>query len=119
GCRFLTRDDRAGEETRVLARATLLATGGAGQVFRETTNPPVATGDGVAMALRAGAVLMDMEFVQFHPTALALPDAPRFLVSEAVRGEGAYLRNGRGERFTEELAARDQVARAIYRENLA
>ncbi|HEX6737480.1 MAG TPA: L-aspartate oxidase [Vicinamibacteria bacterium] len=117
GCRFLTRDDQAGEETRVLARATLLATGGAGQVFRETTNPPVATGDGVAMALRAGAALLDMEFVQFHPTALALPDAPRFLVSEAVRGEGAYLRNAAGERFVEELRPRDQVARAIAREN--
>jgi L-aspartate oxidase len=85
-------------------------------VFAETTNPPVATGDGVAMALRAGAALLDMEFVQFHPTALALPGAPRFLISEAVRGEGAYLRNAAGERFTDELAARDQVARAIARE---
>src|SRR6185436_11971326 len=91
--------------------------GGAGQLFRETTNPPVATGDGVAMALRAGAALLDMEFVQFHPTALAIAGAPRFLVSEAVRGEGAYLRNGAGERFTNELAPRDQVARAIFREN--
>ena len=114
GCRFL---DEAGKETTVLARATLLATGGAGRVFAETTNPPVATGDGVAMALRAGAALLDMEFVQFHPTALALPGAPRFLISEAVRGEGAYLRNAAGERFTDELAARDQVARAIAREN--
>ena len=114
GCRFL---DEAGTETTVLARATLLATGGAGRVFAETTNPPVATGDGVAMALRAGAALLDMEFVQFHPTALALPGAPRFLISEAVRGEGAYLRNAAGERFTDELAARDQVARAIAREN--
>jgi len=113
GCRFL---DEAGGETTVLARATLLATGGAGRVFAETTNPPVATGDGVAMALRAGAALLDMEFVQFHPTALALPGAPRFLISEAVRGEGAYLRNAAGERFTDELAARDQVARAIARE---
>jgi L-aspartate oxidase len=116
GCRFLGDEGRV---VRVLARATLLATGGAGQVFSETTNPAVATGDGMAMAARAGAPLLDMEFVQFHPTALALPDAPRFLVSEAVRGEGALLRNGRGERFTEELAPRDQVARAIYRENLA
>jgi L-aspartate oxidase len=114
GCRFLDED---GAETVVLARATLLATGGAGQVFRETTNPPVATGDGAAMALRAGAALLDMEFVQFHPTALAVPGAPRFLVSEAVRGEGARLLNGRQERFTEELAPRDQVARAIAREN--
>ena len=118
GCRFLG-DGAHGEETTVLARATLLATGGAGQVFAETTNPAVATGDGMAMGLRAGAALMDMEFVQFHPTALAVPGAPRFLVSEAVRGEGAYLRNGAGERFTEELAPRDQVARAIARENSA
>ena len=114
GCRFLDED---GAETVVLARATLLATGGAGQVFAETTNPTVATGDGVAMGLRAGASLLDMEFVQFHPTALAVAGAPRFLVSEAVRGEGAYLRNGAGERFTNELAPRDQVARAIFREN--
>jgi L-aspartate oxidase len=113
GCRFLAED---GSETAILARATLLATGGAGQVFLETTNPKVATGDGVAMALRAGAALLDMEFVQFHPTALSLPGAPRFLVSEAVRGEGAYLLNARGERFTAELGPRDQVARAIVRE---
>jgi L-aspartate oxidase len=113
GCRFL---DQKGEETLVLARATLLATGGAGQVFRETTNPAVATGDGVAMALRAGAALLDMEFIQFHPTALAVAGAPRFLISEAVRGEGAHLRNTAGERFTSELAPRDQVARAIFRE---
>jgi L-aspartate oxidase len=114
GCRFL---DERGLETLVLARATLLATGGAGEVFRETTNPPVATGDGAAMALRAGAALLDMEFVQFHPTALAVAGAPRFLVSEAVRGEGARLLNGRQERFTDELAPRDEVARAIAREN--
>ena len=113
GCRFLSE---SGEETTVLARATLLATGGAGQVFAETTNPPVATGDGMAMARRAGADLLDMEFVQFHPTALAVAGAPRFLVSEAVRGEGAYLRNAALERFTEELGPRDQVARAIARE---
>ncbi len=114
GCRFL---DEAGHETAVLARATLLATGGAGRVFAETTNPPVATGDGVAMARRAGAALLDMEFVQFHPTALAVEGAPRFLISEAVRGEGAHLRNAAGERFTDELAARDVVARAIVQEN--
>ncbi len=113
GCRFL---DAKGAETVVAARATLLATGGAGQVFAETTNPPVATGDGLAMSLRAGAALLDLEFVQFHPTALALEGAPRFLISEAVRGEGARLINASGERFTEELAPRDRVARAIYRE---
>jgi L-aspartate oxidase len=113
GCRFI---DESGAETRVLAHGTLLATGGAGQVFRETTNPLVATGDGVAMARRAGAAVIDMEFVQFHPTALAVTGAPRFLVSEAVRGEGAHLTNVRGERFTDELAPRDQVARAIFRE---
>jgi L-aspartate oxidase len=116
GCRFLTED---GRETLVLARATLLATGGAGQVFAETTNPEVATGDGMAMGLRAGAALLDMEFVQFHPTALDLPNAPRFLVSEAVRGEGAYLINGKGERFVNELLPRDQVARAIVSEAAA
>jgi L-aspartate oxidase len=103
----------------VFARATLLATGGAGQVFSETTNPPVATGDGLGMGLRAGAACLDLEFVQFHPTALAVEGAPRFLVSEAVRGEGALLRNATGERFTEELAPRDQVARAIFREGQA
>jgi L-aspartate oxidase len=113
GCRFLDEDGRV---TRVEARATLLATGGAGQVFAETTNPEVATGDGMAMALRAGASLLDMEFVQFHPTALNLPGAPRFLVSEAVRGEGAHLVNAKGDRFVDELLSRDQVARAIVRE---
>ena len=118
GCRFLGHGAQ-GEETTVLARATLLATGGAGQVFAETTNPAVATGDGMAMGLRAGAALLDMEFVQFHPTALAVTGAPRFLVSEAIRGEGAYLVNGAGERFTDELAPRDQVARAIARQNAA
>jgi L-aspartate oxidase len=113
GCRFL---DDAGGEAIVLARATLLATGGAGQVFAETTNPEVATGDGMAMGRRAGAALLDMEFVQFHPTALSLPGAPRFLISEAVRGEGAFLINGQGRRFVDELLSRDQVARAIVRE---
>jgi len=116
GCRFL---DERGEEAVVVAGATLLATGGCGQVFAETTNPPVATGDGVAMGLRAGAALLDMEFVQFHPTALAITGAPRFLVSEAVRGEGARLMNAAGERFTDELLSRDQVARAIFREERA
>jgi L-aspartate oxidase len=116
GCRFR---GEGGEETLVLARATLLATGGAGQVFAETTNPEVATGDGVAMGMRAGAAILDMEFVQFHPTALAIPGAPRFLVSEAVRGEGARLLNAAGERFTDELLPRDQVARAIFHEERA
>ncbi len=116
GCRFL---DEEGTETVVLARTTLLATGGAGQVFAETTNPPVATGDGVAMSLRAGAAVLDLEFVQFHPTALAIDGAPRFLLSEALRGEGALLLNGAGERFVEELLPRDQVARAIFREQQA
>jgi L-aspartate oxidase len=117
GCRFLSGE--GGQEVRVLARATLLATGGAGQVFRETTNPPVATGDGVAMAGRAGAALVDMEFVQFHPTALAIEGAPRFLISEAVRGEGAHLVNRAGQRFVDELRPRDQVARAIAAEAAA
>jgi L-aspartate oxidase len=107
---------------RVNARAVLVASGGAGQVYSDTTNPPVATGDGLALALQAGAELADMEFYQFHPTAFSIPNAPRFLISEALRGEGAYLRNDRGERFMEryhellELAPRDVVARAITRE---
>jgi L-aspartate oxidase len=106
----------------VHARAVLLATGGLGNVFRNTTNPDVATGDGVAMAYRAGAEIADLEFVQFHPTALHLEGAPRFLVSEALRGEGAHLLNAAGERFMEryhrlaELAPRDVVARAIVTE---
>jgi len=101
----------------------LLASGGAGQVYSDTTNPAVATGDGIAMAYRAGADIADMEFYQFHPTALSLPGVPRFLLSEALRGEGGYLRNARGERFMEryhpllELAPRDVVARAITRES--
>jgi L-aspartate oxidase len=109
---------------RVSARAVLVAAGGAGQVYSDTTNPAVATGDGIALAARAGAALADMEFYQFHPTALSLPGAPRFLLSEALRGEGAYLCNDRGERFMEryhpllELAPRDVVARAITREGM-
>ena len=100
----------------------LLATGGLGQVYSDTTNPAVATGDGVAMAHRAGAEISDMEFVQFHPTALFLKNAPRFLLSEALRGEGAYLRNFELTRFMPqyhepaELAPRDVVARAIAHE---
>ena len=108
----------------VRARAVLLASGGAGQVYSDTTNPAVATGDGIAMAYRAGAEVSDMEFYQFHPTAFTAPGAPRFLMSEALRGEGAYLVNAAGERFMEryhpllELAPRDVVARAITREGM-
>jgi len=111
-------------QTRVYACAVLLASGGAGQVYSDTTNPAVATGDGIALAAAAGAELADMEFYQFHPTALSLPGVPRFLLSEALRGEGAWLRNDRGERFMEryhqqlELAPRDVVARAIAREGM-
>ena len=111
-----------GSTQAVTARAVLLATGGAGKLFVNTTNPDVATADGAAMALRAGAELSDMEFLQFHPTALYVAGAPRFLLSEALRGEGAYLRNRAGERFMlryhelAELAPRDVVARAIHRE---
>jgi L-aspartate oxidase len=109
---------------RIGARAVLIAAGGAGQVYSDTTNPAVATGDGIALAANAGAELADMEFYQFHPTALSLPGVPRFLISEALRGEGAYLRNDKGERFMEgyhpllELAPRDVVARAIAREGI-
>ncbi|HZI50538.1 MAG TPA: FAD-binding protein, partial [Terriglobia bacterium] len=103
-----------GKLFEAVARATLIASGGAGQVYRETTNPPVATGDGFALGYRAGALLCDMEFVQFHPTALKLPNLPPFLISEAIRGEGAHLINSAGERFVNELAPRDVVARAIY-----
>jgi L-aspartate oxidase len=106
----------------IRAGAVILATGGIGQAYLRTTNPPVATGDGLAMAYRAGAVLEDLEFVQFHPTALAVPGAPPFLLSEAMRGEGAILRNAGGEAFMarydprRELAPRDVVAQAIWEE---
>ncbi len=102
------------------ASAVILATGGGGQVFSQTTNPSVSTGDGVALAWRAGALIQDPEFVQFHPTALMKPGAPHFLISEAVRGEGAHLIDDRGDRFAfayhpaGELAPRDIVSRAIY-----
>jgi L-aspartate oxidase len=97
----------------ILARAVLLATGGLGSLYLYSTNPDVATGDGVAMAYEAGADVSDIEFVQFHPTALALKGAPRFLLSEALRGEGAKLKNAHGAQFINELAPRDVVARAI------
>jgi len=108
----------------IRAGCTLLASGGAGQVYRETTNPRVATGDGLAMAWRAGALLADLEFMQFHPTTLYVAGAHRALISEAVRGEGAHLVDRAGERFMQarhpmaELAPRDVVSRAIV-EHLA
>ncbi|HVB32493.1 MAG TPA: L-aspartate oxidase [Gemmatimonadaceae bacterium] len=114
-----------GHATEIVADATVLAAGGCGQVYRYTTNPVVATGDGFAIAHRAGARLADMEFVQFHPTALDTPENPLQLISEAVRGEGATLVNDRGVRFMKtkhplaELAPRDVVARAIFREQRA
>jgi L-aspartate oxidase len=119
GATFLDREERVEE---VSASRTLIATGGAGQVYRETTNPPIATGDGIAMAFEAGARVTDLEFIQFHPTALNVAGAPRFLLSEALRGEGAWLVNQQGERFVQrhepagDLASRDLVARAIVRE---
>lgn len=109
-------------ELAIRARATILATGGAGQVFSHTSNPSVSSGDGMAMAWQAGAELMDMEFFQFHPTALAMPGNPRLLITEAVRGEGTLLLDTHGRRFMPdyhlqaELAPRDVVARAILRE---
>jgi L-aspartate oxidase len=118
GARFFVGD----RVEDVHAGAVLLATGGAGQVFRETTNPSIATGDGVMLGWFAGARVADLEFVQFHPTALDVPGAPRFLLSEALRGEGAELLNKDGERFMTryepagELASRDLVSRAIVRE---
>lgn len=109
-----------GQITWIKANAVVLATGGGGQVFAQTTNPAVSTGDGVAIAWRAGAILRDLEFVQFHPTALTKPGADRFLISEAVRGEGAHLIDHQGQRFAfdyhpaGELAPRDIVSRAIF-----
>jgi len=109
-------------KTFVWAKSTVLCTGGAGRIFRETTNPEIATADGHAAAFRAGAELRDMEFMQFHPTVLYIAGSGRHLISEAVRGEGGVLRNSRGERFMEryspqmELAPRDEVSRAITAE---
>ena len=121
----LVWNNQAKELVVYYAKVIVLASGGAGRVFANTTNPEVATGDGIALAFRAGAAVTDVEFVQFHPTALFLPGAPRFLISEAVRGEGAILRNVHGERFMTkyhpgaELASRDIVARAINSEMAA
>jgi L-aspartate oxidase len=112
---------RRREPVLLWAKQVILASGGCGMVYRETTNPPVATGDGMAAAYRAGAELRDMEFMQFHPTVLYVAGSSRYLISEAVRGEGAYLRDKDGKRFMvdedprAELAPRDVVARAIFR----
>jgi L-aspartate oxidase len=120
GVRYLDPLVRASRTLR--ARAVVLASGGAGQLYLHTTNPMVATGDGMSMAYAAGAEVADMEFVQFHPTALNVEDAPRFLLSEAMRGEGGVLRNAEGKRFMPryheraELAPRDIVSRAIVAE---
>ncbi|MBN2622845.1 MAG: FAD-binding protein [Acidimicrobiales bacterium] len=103
----------SGDRAEVRARHVLVATGGAGQLFAVTTNPTESTGDGIAMALRAGAAVADIEFVQFHPTALHHPAMPRPLLSEALRGHGALLRDARGERFVDELLPRDRVSQAI------
>jgi L-aspartate oxidase len=116
-------DEESGEVKTLLSRCTVLATGGLGQVFLHTTNPESATGDGVAMAHRAGLAIRNLEFVQFHPTAFFSVQGERFLISEAVRGEGAWLLNSEGERFMEryapdklEMAPRDELARAIHEE---
>src|SRR5215470_15438301 len=120
GLRFI--DETDGTQHELHANAVMLATGGLGQIYRETTNREVATGDGMAIAYDVGAVLSDMEFVQFHPTALTIQGAPRFLLSEALRGEGGVLRNIGLERFmkryheAQELAPRDVVARAVVSE---
>ncbi|MGI8758860.1 MAG: L-aspartate oxidase [Acidimicrobiales bacterium] len=112
-CRGVVALDPGGRRREVRASHVLLATGGAGQLFAVTTNPVESTGDGHAMALRAGVAVADLEFVQFHPTALHHPAMPRPLLSEALRGHGAVLRDARGERFVDELAPRDQVSRAM------
>src|SRR5262249_3749717 len=117
-----TMDEKTGSRRITTARAALLATGGAGQIYSQTTNPRVATGDGVALAHRAGAELMDVEFFQFHPTAFHYQGATRFLITEALRGEGAVLKNIEGKPFMTsyhpqaDLAPRDVVSRAIMSE---
>jgi L-aspartate oxidase len=112
-CRGVVAADRSGERTEVRAANVLVATGGYGQLFAVTTNPEEATGDGVAMAIRAGVAVADIEFEQFHPTALHHPVMPRPLLTEALRGHGALLRDADGERFVDELLSRDKVSRAI------
>lgn len=119
-CGVLALDEHTGELESYYAKAVVVATGGAGRLFRRTTNPEVVTGDGMAMAFRAGATMRDMEFYQFHPTGLTVKGAPAFLLSEAMRGEGGILRNVNMERFATnyhpdgELAPRDVVSRAIF-----
>ena len=121
----IVMDEHSGRRFILPGRAVVLSTGGVGQIYARTTNPPNATGDGIAMALRAGAVLQDMEFVQFHPTALYLASSPPFLLSEAMRGEGGLLRNSKGQLFMHRyhpmgaLAPRDIVSRAIWAEMAA
>lgn len=112
-CRGVRSLDASGRMVEVRAAHTVLATGGAGQMFAVTTNPAEATADGLAMALRAGVPVADVEFMQFHPTALHHPAMPRPLLSEALRGHGALLRDAAGERFVDELAPRDVVSRAM------
>src|ERR1019366_5815664 len=112
-CRGVRALSAEGRVVEVRATHTVLATGGAGQMFAVTTNPAEATADGLAMALRAGVPVADVEFMQFHPTALHHPAMPRPLLSEALRGHGAVLRDIRGERFVDELSPRDVVSRAM------
>jgi L-aspartate oxidase len=112
-CRGVVAIDPSGARQEVRAAHTLLASGGAGQLFSVTTNPEQSTGDGLAMAVRAGVPVADVEFMQFHPTALHHPQMPRPLLSEALRGHGALLRDANGERFVDELASRDVVAKAM------
>lgn len=118
-CRGVLALDATGARQEVRATHTLVATGGAGQLFAVTTNPAQSTGDGIAMALRAEVAVADIEFMQFHPTALHHPAMPRPLLSEALRGHGALIRNRAGEQFVDELLPRDQVSRAITAQMLA